>query len=240
MPDREDLALIRELICLRPEIVLDDPDVLKCLANHAEGLLGENVIDLRDTALKVLDRRRHKLEQFSLNLTQQSQKNYASVQRIHRAAISIIQAQNVKEFNTAIKGIAKAALQVDKILIIVENAATKLNPNEYFGPIMLFPDGFVHDYFGGIDNFVLGRPRLRTCPAISKKVYKTINGPTIQSEALLPLKLSNPSNTNNGGSDHALLLLGSYDPQTFQLGMGTDLLVFFGQVVNYSLNRWTV
>ena len=236
---KQELSLVRELIKHHPEIILDDPDVVQCLAEHAEGNLGENVIDFRDAALKVLERKRVDLEKFSSELTQHSLKNYTSVQRIHRASISIMRAHDVQAFSTAIKDSVKEALQADKILLLVEKKFKSLEPNTYFGPIILCHDGFVLDYWGTSDPITLDRPRLRTCPEISLKIYNTMQEARIQSEALIPLNLAKTKKSGiTSSKDYALLLLGSCDPETYQHGMGTDLLSFLGEVVKFALHKW--
>ncbi len=245
MSDGLNLADLRTLIRDQPGIVLDDPDLMRDLAEHAEGSFGGNVVDLRGAALKVLERRRDTLERSNRMITRASQKNFASVQRIHRASIPVLQAGNVREFCAAVNGPVKDILRIDRILVLVEEPFPGLCPNTLFGPIKSCHPGFVLEYFGNPEAYAAGRIRLRRCPTVSSEIYRTAHGPEIESEALLPLSLKaagDAPETRNPEDiqDVSLMLLGSKDRRAFQPGMGTDLLAFFREVAECALRRWTV
>ena len=245
MSDRQDLADLRSLIRGRPEIVLDDPDLMSVLAEHAAGSFGENVVDLRGAALKVLETRRHTLEQTNRMMTQESQRNFVSVNRIHRAVIPILRSGSLQEFCAAVRGPVKECLRIDEILLYVEDPVPRLSLNRNFGVIRSCPAGLVQDYFGNPAAFASRRILLRRCPANSSDIYRTAATPAILSEALLPLRLRDAPDSRQKQSDgtvqdFSLMLLGSKDRNTFQPGMGTDLLSFFREAAECILRRWTV
>ncbi len=233
MSEQEDLAAIRALIRQRPDIVLHDIDLMRDLAAHTEGHFGDNVVDFRDAALHVISRRRDILEQSNRTITQKSQQNLASAKRIQKATLTLIQAPHIDAFCATLKDPVQSILEVDHILILVESPFPSLKPNPHFGPVKSCHHGLVAEYAGGKNNLKSNRIVLRSCPQISANIYPRVSGPEIRSEALLPLNLGTSQQNDS------LMLLGSQDPHAFQPGMGTDLLVYFQQVVESLLRRWS-
>lgn len=245
MSNEQHLLKLRSIIRDDPGIVLDDPDLMGELAEHAEATFGEKVIDLRGAALKVLERRRATLEKTNRTITEESQRNFASVQRVHRATVTLLNCQKIEDFCAAIRGPVKEVLQIDRILVLVESPFAGLKPNKEFGPIKSYHTGFILEYYGSSTVYKSGRIRLRSCPNISSDIYHNLHHGPIQSEAVLPLSLrgkrhADQSQEAKQGKDFALMLLGSRDVNVFQPNMGTDLLAFFREVVECTLRRWTI
>ena len=245
MSNEQHLLKLRAIIRDEPEIVLDDPDLMRELAEYAEATFGEKVIDLRGAALKVLEQRRVTLEKTNRTITEESQRNFASVQRVHRAIVTLLNCQKVEDFSSAIRGPVKEVLQIDRILVLVESPFAELKPNKEFGPIKSYHTGFILEYYGSLTAYKSGRIRLRPCPDISSDIYRNLHHGPIQSEAVVPLSLrvkrhANQSQAAQQSKDFALMLLGSRDADFFQPNMGTDLLAFFREIVECTLRRWTV
>ena len=245
MTNENYLAELRTLIREEPNIVLDDPELMRDLAQQAKGSLGDNVIDLRGAALKVLEQRRIGLEVANRAITEDSQRNFASLQRVHRAIVSLLNCQSIDEWCTTIRDTVKDILQIDCLLVFVESPFPNLKPNEQFGPIKFCHKGFVCDYCGGQSVYQSGRLILRSCPNISSDIYPGFQKSPILSEALLPLSLRLARHANgqqdiSHGDDFALMLLGSGDSEMFQPQLGSELLTFFRDVVECSLRRWSV
>ena len=239
MNAKHDIEQLRMLIRQQPAIVLDDVDLMKDLAKYAKGNLGENVVDLRDAALKVLARRRELLEKSNQKLAQETQQNYFSAQRVHLAVIQLFQVESVHEFCEAISQPVKVFLGVDSIHVIIDDSFNKLFPNQLLGPITFCHSGFAAQYYGQPPSaFNACRIRLRACVDDSLEIYRRVDMPVIKSEALLPIRLQRNQSSHQVDSEvNSLMLLGSCDPAKFQIGMGTDLLDFFRQVAECTLQR---
>ena len=226
-----DIQEIRALIKSNPGIVLDDLEVMRELALRAEGSLGENVVDLRGAALKVLDKRRDDLEEANRRLVAASHENLLSVQRIHNAALRLLEADSLEAFRMALEDAAAKTLRIDRIRVLLEGRFDRLGTRTAHGTtIATCKRGFVLRYFALPEAFESGRILLRQTTPLSFEAYGK-SGPALRSEALLPLSFRDHQKTG-------LLIMGSRNAHQFEAGMGTDLLDFFRAVAERVAWRW--
>ncbi|MCY3878458.1 MAG: DUF484 family protein [Rhodobacteraceae bacterium] len=218
--DEPDLHQVRSLIRENPDIVLKDLEIMRELAVHAQGRLGENVVDLRGAAMKVLDRRRDELEEVNRELVATSHENMSSIHRIHLSVLQLMEADNLGELRIILEELTSGSLQVSLVRLLLEgqfeNPGTRTDRGE---TIRLCKRGEIATYFGNADRLASGRIILR---AVTSPSTGTL-GPTdiqLRSEALLPLTFRN-------GHRNGLLILGSRNSHKFEAGMATDLLEFF-------------
>lgn len=229
--DGPDIQNIRALIKSNPGIVLDDLEVMRELAVRAEGSLGENVVDLRGAALKILDKRRDDLEEANRLLVAASHENLLSVQRIQNAVLRLLEADSLEEFRMALEDAAAKTLRIDRIRVLLEGRFDRLGTRTAHGTtIIACKRGFVQRYYALPEAFETGRILLRPTTPLSFEAYGK-SGPPLRSEALLPLSFRNPNNIG-------LLLMGSRNAHQFEAGMGTDLLEFFRAAAERVTWRW--
>ncbi len=229
--DQELLNSVRTFIKSCPEAVLDDPDTVRELATSAEHTLGENVVDLRDAALKILERRRGELEEVNRLLVASGHENLMSVQRVHAAVLALLEAKNLKLLRIALDEEITRILQVECIRLLLVGRFDGLGTRTTLGNTFLVCEqGFIDRYFADPRGLRKGQVKLRHTidPWIESAYGQYAN--QVRSEALLPISFLNPHQS-------ALLLIASNNAHQFEAGMGTELLVFFQQVFQHTIRK---
>ncbi|WP_299963311.1 DUF484 family protein [uncultured Roseobacter sp.] len=206
---------LRAAILSRPDVILDDPDVMHALIAANAGAMGDNIIDLRGVAMARMENRLGQLEDTHASVIAAAYDNLAGTQQIQRAILLLMEATDLTGFQSALDAAADI-LRVDAIRLLIEGGHATLVPVD---------PGFVQHYVKQ-DKPVT----LRQIPAGSALVHGD-HAAAVRSEGCLRLDLGT-------GSAPALLVMASTDPQMFNPQQGTDLLAFFAGVVERMLRRW--
>ncbi|SFR01852.1 DUF484 family protein [Poseidonocella sedimentorum] len=222
---------LRARIIAEPESILEDGAVMKALVTASEEARGDNVIDLRGIAMERLERRLDRLEDTHRSVIAAAYENLSGTHQVHRAILQMLEPADFEGFLAALSGEASAILRVDEMHIILESAdaeqGTALVPVN--SVISTAPPGFVTRLLSG-----LGGAETRVVLRNLQQGLPAIYGPIsveIRSEACLRLDL---------GPDRlpGLLVMGARDSKTFAPQQATDLLDFFGGVVERQLRGW--
>lgn len=210
-------AVLRERILNAPEIVLEDREVMRALVGANDRALGPNVVDMRGLAMDRLEGQLGLLEETHRSVISAAYDTYAGTQAVHRALLGLLEAAGLAEFLARLEGPCADTLRIDAVRLVIESSGAEDMPPA----VALAEPGFVALY-GGEGRAV----RLRqVAPGAS------CLGNGIRSEAILALDLG-------AGRPPAMLLLGAADAAMFRPGQATDLLAFFGGVVERTLRRW--
>jgi uncharacterized protein YigA (DUF484 family) len=222
MPDTDTMrAAVRATILSAPEIVLDDTDLMRALVSANDRALGDNVVDLRGLAMARLEGRLGRLEDTHQSVLAAAYDNIAGTAAVHRAVLELLEATDFLDFAARLAGPVCAALRIDALRLVLgarDGAVPKGLPES----VLLAEPGFAGAYLG-----LGGRPRrgvvLREIVPGQGGIFGPGDG-GMRSEAAILLDL---------GAERlpALLVLASSDPAQFHPGQGTDLLTFFGGVV---------
>ena len=217
----------RERILANPDILLDDPDVMRALVDARESADG-NVIDLRSVAMDRLEARLDRLEDTHRSVIAAAYENLAGTNQIQRAIIRMMDPTDYETFLADLAGDVAAVLRIDTVRVIRECDAPEKFASAHEIELAA-PKGFVDGYIRKGRNMPARRVTLRAFKDSSAHIFGRLS-PRIRSEACLRLDL---------GPDQlpALLLMGSLDEAQFTPQQGTDLLAFFTGVFERTMRN---
>lgn len=228
-PKIEDV--LRETILTRPDVILDDKDLMHALIAANERAMGGNIIDLRGLAMERLEARLDRLEDTHRSVIAAAYENLAGTNLIHRAILRMLEPAEFESFLRDLGGDVAEILRVDVVRLVLEAPDGQSVPalQRLEGVLKLVEPGFIDRYVGpanGSGRAVTLRQVQSADPAIYAK-----DGDWIRSEACLRLDFGK-------GLQPALLVFGAEDPHMFGPQQGTDLLAFFAGVFERSMRRW--
>jgi len=227
--DTEERELIRSLILADPELVLSDDMVMRALLGAtAQG--ARNIVDLRDKLVERMERRLDKLVHTNRSVIAAAYENVAGTQQAHRAILTLLDAPDLGEFLRRLTRDVPAMVGVEEARLCLEADVEDISPAalaEGLGDrVLLMPYAAIGEYLMLEGDTAPGVVTLRPCGEEAEIIFGEMK--RVRSEALLKFDL--------GGST-GMLAFGSRDPDRFGPDQGTDLLTFFGGVVERLLTR---
>lgn len=220
----------RTKILADPELILEDPTLMKALIAANERSLGGNIVDLRGIAMERLESRLDRLEDTHRTVIAAAYENLAGTNLIQNAVLRLLEPTDFKEFLNCLDGNLKDALRITGLKLILETGEAD-HDNIGFDTVLAMVEPGVVDFYITAGRDISVRPvTLRQVSPASEDVYGAQAG-YIKSEALLKLDLGQ-------GRLPGLLVMGSEDPHQFRPNQGTDLLTFFGATFERALRRW--
>ncbi|HDR29039.1 DUF484 family protein [Rhodovulum sp.] len=223
---------LRAQILADPDVILDDPDVMRALVAANERMMGANIVDLRGIAMERLEARLDRLEETHRSVIAAAYENLSGTNQIHRAALALLESGDFPDFIATLSGEVAAILRLDGLRLVLEShqgdAAEALS--RLGAVVQLAPEGFVEAYAGGPHGRSARVVTLRQKLPENGALYGDRRSP-IRSEALLRLDF---------GPDRlpGMLAMGSEDAQQFAPNQGTDLLTFFAGLVERTMRRF--
>ena len=224
---------LRDTLIAKPEVILEDRDLMKALIAANERAMGANIVDLRGIAMERLEARLDRLEDTHRSVIAAAYENLAGTNQIHRAILKMLDPPDFESFLKSLSSDVQQILRVDSVRLVLETArdGTEEETVRRLGEgLSVTAPGFVDDYMSGGRG---GAPRaivLRQTSLHSAAVY----GPAaddVQSEAVMRLDLG-------PGRLPGMLVLGAADAHQFRANQGTDLLAFFAGVFERTMRRW--
>jgi uncharacterized protein YigA (DUF484 family) len=214
----------RAHIMTRPDLVLDDRDLMRALIAANERRMGGNVVDMRGIAMERMSARLDRLETTHRSVIAAAYENLAGTTQIHRCVLRLLDCRTLADLLDALIGEVTEILRLDEVRLVLESTEPGDAPHAAVAPAA---PGFVEAYLSpGRD--ARERPvTLRQCAAGSGQVFGGA-GAALRSEALLRLDLG-------AGRLPALLVMGSRDPQLFRPNQGTELLEFLAAALQRML-----
>jgi uncharacterized protein YigA (DUF484 family) len=221
----------RDRILARPEVLLDDTDVMQALIGANERAMGGNIIDLRGIAMERLEQRLDKLEDTHRTVIAAAYENLAGTNQVHRAILQLLDPVDFPAFLEAIHTDIAATLRVERVRLVLESkAGAEAGLAQVSDVIHVAPAGFVADYLTGGRGTPTKPVVLRQVQEVSEAIYGD-RAVWIRSEAVLRLDLG-------AGRLPGLLALGAEDPHQFKPTHGTDLLAFFAGAFERIMRKW--
>ncbi len=220
---------LRDSIISRPDMILDDQDLMQALIAANERAMGGNIIDLRGIAMERLESRLDRLEDTHRSVIAAAYENLAGTNQIHRAILRMLDPVEFETFLHDLGGEVAQILRVDAIRLVLETAQEDDDPVVHrLGDVLSVAEpGFVTAYVGEGNE----RPvTLRQVRAGTASIFGD-RAEFIRSEACLRLDFG-------PGRLPGLLVMGAEDPHQFTPQQGTDLLAFFGGVFERAMRRW--
>ncbi|GAA0291814.1 DUF484 family protein [Rhodovulum strictum] len=223
---------LRAKIIADPDVILDDPDVMRALVAANERMMGANIVDLRGIAMERLEARLDRLEETHRSVIAAAYENLSGTNQIHRAALALLEPEEFAGFVETLAGEVAAILRIDSLRLVLESAREdEAEALAALGEtVQVAPAGFIDAYIGGVHGRSLRIVTLRQQMPGNGMLYGE-KADMIRSEALLRLDF---------GPDRlpGMLAMGSGDPQQFAPNQGTDLLTFFAGLLERAMRRF--
>ncbi len=221
---------LREEILARPDLLLEDTEVMRAIVAAHEKINSGNVIDLRGIAMTRLEERLDRLEDTHRTVIAAAYENLAGTNQVHRAILRMLEPLKFEAFLRDLSGEVADILRVDLVRLVLETVADGDAVLDKLGDVLTVAEpGFVESYLnltrGGSERKVV----LRQVHPEADSIYGEEEW--IRSEACLQLDFGE-------GRLPGLLIMGSEDPHQFAPNQGSDLLTFFAGVFEISMRRW--
>jgi uncharacterized protein len=223
---------LRERIIARPDVILDDRDVMRALIGANDKALGDNIVDLRGLAMERLESRLDRLEDTHRNVIAAAYENLAGTNQMHRAILRILEPTDFERFLNALDTDVAEILRVDSVRLVLESRsrADDAALGRVDEIVSLAEPGFIDDYLTRGRAVPVRSVTLRAVDQGQGGLYGE-GGDWIRSEACVKLDLG-------AGRLPGMLAFGAEDPEQFTPAHGTDLIAFFAGVFERAMRRW--
>ena len=224
---------LRKKIIEKPDMVLDDPNVMRALVAANERAMGSNIVDLRGIAMERLEARLDRLEDTHRSVIAAAYENLAGTNQVHRAILRMLDPVDFEVFLHDLGGEVANILRVDAVRLVLESGEDTQNDDaiQSLGDgLAVAEPGFIENYLTGGRNVPLRQVTLRQIQTGVENIYGE-QADWIRSEACLKLDFGT-------GRLPGMLVMGAEDPHHFTPQQGTDLLAFFAGVFERSMRHW--
>ncbi|MBY5931816.1 DUF484 family protein [Tateyamaria omphalii] len=223
---------LREAIISRPDVILDDKDLMHALIAANERAMGGNIVDLRGLAMERLEARLDRLEDTHRSVIAAAYENLAGTNQIHRAILRMLDPMEFEAFLRDLGGEVAEILRVDAVKLVLESVQNDKDPAvQRLGEVLSVAEpGFIDDYLTDGRGGNVRQVTLRQLQDADPEIYGD-DATWIRSEACLKLDFGD-------GRLPGLLVMGAEDPHMFGPQQGTDLLAFFTGVFERAMRRW--
>lgn len=218
---------VRTRILQEPDVILEDPDVMRALITANDRSMGGNIVDLRGVAMDRLEARLQRLEETHRSVIAAAYENLAGMNQVHRAITSFLEPLTFEGFLDCLGNEVADILRVGRVRLVLESQEV---PEADLGSEVLtvVQPGFIADYMG--QGRPLRRVTLRRADGNAALVFGQGSG-WIRSEACIYLDFGD-------GRLPGMLAFATDDPLHFSPTQGTDLLDFMGAVFERAMRRW--
>jgi hypothetical protein len=205
-----------------PDFLMQHSDLLTRLA-PPPAEREDGVVDLRSYMVERLRAEVDRLRETQRDLIDASRANQNSRNRVHAAALFLLDAETLEHLIQTITTDLAVLLDLDVAGLLVESNGRDF-PHVLRSGVRVVPEGSVHHWLEGRD--------VRLDADIQGEA--AIFGPgagLVRSQALVRLDVSSET-------PPAMLALGSREPQMFEDGMGTELISFLARVLERCIRFW--
>lgn len=220
---------IRMRILEEPDVILEDPDVMRALIAANDRAVGGNVVDLRGVAMDRLEARLQRLEETHRSVIAAAYENLAGMTQVHRAVLAFLEPLTFEAFLASLESDLPQILRVGRVRLVLESHEAADPALENVGGVLtVVQPGFVNEYMSR--GRTLPHVALRRVDGNASLVYGPDAG-WVQSEACLYLEFGE-------GRLPGMLCFASDSALQFQPNQGTDLLDFMGGAFERAMRRW--
>jgi len=204
-----------------PEFLAKHPELLDHLSlpkAHA----GKGIADFQHYMVKRLRADRDEVLESAREIVETSRANMSNQARIHKCVLMVLETRTFEEFIHTITMDLTSVLGVDVVSILVE-ADRNIVPHISLAGVRAVPEGSIHEVMG--DKNILLQSHVHG----HEDVYGGGAG-LVKSQALLRLNMFELS--------PVLIAFGSRNAEQFVQGQGTELITFFGHVLERCFYIW--
>ncbi|MHA6326691.1 DUF484 family protein [Roseivivax sp. CAU 1753] len=226
-------ASLRDALMERPDLLLEDADLMRALVAANERAMGANIVDLRGIAMERLEARLDRLEETHRSVIAAAYENLAGTNQLHRAILRMLDPTEFEPFLRDLGGDVADILRVDCVKLVLESAgagAEDAAVARLGGVLTVAEPGFIDSYVANGRSTPVRQITLRQIEDGNPRIYGELCD-WVRSEACLKLDFG-------AGRLPGLLVMGAEDPHQFTSQHGTDLLAFFAGVFERSMRRW--
>ena len=223
---------LRETILTRPDVILEDQDLMRALIAANERAMGGNIVDLRGIAMDRLEARLDRLEDTHRSVIAAAYENLAGTNQVHRAILRMLDPVEFESFLKDLGGDVAEILRVDVVKLVLESVQNDEDPAiKRLGSVLsVAAPGFIDQYLIGDRDVPARQVTLRQIERGDRDIFGD-KADWVRSEACLRLDFG-------PGRLPGLLVMGTEDPHQFTPQQGTDLLTFFTGVFERQMRRW--
>jgi uncharacterized protein YigA (DUF484 family) len=206
-----------------PDFLLRHPELLdlqEAPARHR----GATVVDLQQAMVEKLRRDVARLRADQDEIIANSRDNLNTQERIHQAALALLEAESFEQFIEIVTGDLVLMLDVDVVNLCIEMTDLSLNRSSVDG-VLILERGAV-DRIMGKSRGILLRDDVEGDPEIFGGCADMV-----RSDALLRLQIS-------PAAPHGLVAFGTRHPGYFHPGQATELLGFLGKIIEFGIRAW--
>jgi uncharacterized protein YigA (DUF484 family) len=216
-------AQVAEYLRQHPEFLIRHPDLLD-LQIVPGRRKAAGVVDLQQFMVERLRRDVQKLKADQDDLLTNSRDNLSTQDRIHKAALALLDATSVAHFIEIIANDLAMLLDVDAVALCLETIDGKVAKLPVDG-LRLLPAGTV-DRLLGANRAAL----LRDDTVGDPEIFEAGAG-LVRSDALIRLKIGK-------AVPPGMIAFGTRHPGYFDPGQGTELLHFLARIIEHCLRAW--
>ena len=206
-----------------PDFLERHPDALRLLRPPSRNT-GDGVLDFQHFLLERLRRDVVRLEDEQKNLISTSRGNLASQCRVHKAVVAILRALSFEHLLQIVTTDLAVLIDVDVVTLGVESTAARTTR---------LPLPGLHLLRSGAVDALLGpdRDALLSTDVQGDPVLFGAAAGLVRSQALLRLSFGR-------SAPIGLICIGTRRPDTFNSGLGTELLTFLARAVEITIRQW--
>ena len=214
---------IIEFLKDNPAFLKDNPDVLDALIPPKARPQKGAPADFQAYMIERLKADKEEVITSTRELVENARSNMNNQQRVHKAVLRLLEAQNFDEFISSITVDLSSLLDVDISVLVVESNEQDI-PHVHQNGIRILPEGTVDKWMEGKN--VLLQDDISGIEAIYGG-----GAALVRSQILLRVDIS--MNT-----PPAILAFGSRDPAMFHDGQATDQILFLARVIERCFRSW--
>lgn len=225
MPSSKDALTTENII----EFLRDNPDFLQenpaaCDLLHPPSTVsGKGLADFQTYMIERLKADKEEAIESTREIVENARSNMNNQQRVHKAVLRLLEAQNFDDFIHCITIDLSPLLDVDISVLVVEANGTDI-PHIQQNGIRILPEGTIDGWMNG--KSILLQDDISGIEAIYG------GGATlVRSQILLRVDISMDT-------PPAILAFGSRDPNMFTEGQATDQILFLARVIERCFRSW--
>lgn len=213
---------VLEFLKENPKFLIQNPEILEYLT-PPKAVSGKGVADFQQFMIDRLKSDKDKAIKQTSEIVETSRANMNNQYRVHKAVLTLLEAQSFDQFIQAITMDLAGILDVDISVFVVESDGQQI-PHIHTSGIRILPQGTVDNWMG--DKNVLMQDNISGI----EPIYGG-GAALVQSQILLRIDISLDT-------PPAILAFGSRDPNMFSQGQATDQVLFLARVIERAFRTW--